>query len=136
MGLGLTYVRLLVEAHGGEISVESTVGHQKVSAFGDDLPADLSYTAVTEMLRGELGFNGIAITDAQNMNTISSVYYSSTAAKLAINAGIDMILAPEDLELAVNGVISAIDSGEITEAQIDESLTRIFSLKHRMGLLK
>lgn len=112
------------------------VGHQKVSAFGDDLPADLSYTAVTEMLRGELGFNGIAITDAQNMNTISSVYYSSTAAKLAINAGIDMILAPEDLELAVNGVISAIDSGEITEAQIDESLTRILSLKHRMGLLK
>lgn len=111
------------------------VGHQKVSAFGDDLPADLSYTAVTEMLRGELGFNGIAVTDAQNMSTISDVYYSSTAAKLAINAGMDMILAPEDLDLAVSGVIDAVNCGIIPETRINESVTRILTLKQQMGLL-
>ena len=111
------------------------VGHQKVSAFGDDLPADLSYTAVTTMLRGELGFDGIAITDAQNMNTISNVYYSSTAAKLSVKAGIDMILAPADLESAANAIINAVNSGEIPEERINESVRRILTVKQRMGLL-
>ena len=111
------------------------VGHQKVSSFGDDLPADLSYTAVTEMLRGELGFDGIAITDAQVMNTISNVYYSSTAAKLSVKAGIDMILSPEDLDMAANALIDAVNSGEISEERINESVRRILTVKQRMGLL-
>lgn len=111
------------------------VGHQKVSSFGDDLPADLSYAAVTEMLRGELGFNGIAITDAQVMNTISNVYYSSTAAKMSVKAGIDMILSPEDLDMAANALIDAVENGEISEERIDQSVTRILTVKQRMGLL-
>lgn len=111
------------------------VGHQKVSCFGDDLPADLSYTAVTTMLRGELGFNGIAITDAQVMNTISNVYYSSTAAKMSVKAGIDMILSPEDLDMAANAIIEAVKTGEISEERINESVTRILTVKQKMGLL-
>ena len=111
------------------------VGHQKVSSFGDDLPADLSYTAVTTMLRGELGFNGIAITDAQVMNTISGVYNSGTAAKMSVKAGIDMILSPENLDMAANAVIDAVNSGEISEERINESVRRIFTLKQQMGLL-
>ncbi len=111
------------------------VGHQQVTAFGDGLPADLSYRAVTEILRGELGFDGIAVTDAQNMNTISKVYSSSDAAVLSIKAGIDMILSPENLDEAVNGVYNAVLSGEISESRIDESITRILTLKRKMGLL-
>ncbi len=111
------------------------VGHQQVSAFGDGLPADLSYKAVTEMLRGELGFDGIAITDAQEMNTISNVYYSRTAAVMSINAGIDMILAPDDLDDAVNGVYDAVLSGVISEERLNESVTRILTLKQKMGLI-
>lgn len=111
------------------------VGHQTVTAFGDGLPADLSYTAVTTLLRGELGFYGIAITDAQNMNTISGVYSSGTAAKMAINAGIDMILAPTDLDAAVTAVINAVKSGEISEQRINESVERILRVKQEMGLL-
>lgn len=110
------------------------VGHQQVSAFGDGLPADLSYTAVTELLRGELGFDGIAITDAQVMNTISKVYSSSEAAVLSVKAGIDMILSPEDLDEAVNGVYNAVLTGEIPESRIDESVTRILTVKAEMGL--
>lgn len=112
------------------------VGHQKVSAFGDNLPADVSYKAVTEMLRGELGFNGIAITDAQNMNTISKVYDSGTAAVMSVKAGIDMILAPKDLDTAVNGVYNAVLSGEISEERLNESVTRILTLKQKMNLLQ
>lgn len=111
------------------------VGHQKVSCFGDDLPADLSYTAVTTMLRGELGFNGIAITDAQNMNTVAGVYGSEEAAKMSIKAGIDMILSPKDFDEAANAVINAVKSGEISEERIDESVTRILTVKQKMGLL-
>lgn len=111
------------------------VGHQQVTAFGDKLPADLSYKAVTEMLRGELGFNGIAITDSQAMNTISNLYYSRTAAALSVKAGIDMILMPQDLDDAVNGVHNALLSGDITESRVNESVTRILTLKQKMGLL-
>lgn len=111
------------------------VGHQQVTAFGDELPADLSYTAVTEMLRGELGFDGIAVTDSQVMNTISNLYYSRTAAVMSVKAGIDMILTPENLDDAVNGVYNAVLSGEISEARINESVTRILKVKQKMGLL-
>lgn len=111
------------------------VGHQQVTAFGDELPADLSYTAVTEMLRGELGFEGIAVTDSQVMNTISNLYYSRTAAVMSVKAGIDMILTPEDLDDAVNGVYNAVLSGEISEERINESVTRILTVKQKMGLL-
>lgn len=111
------------------------VGHQQVTAFGDELPADLSYTAVTEILRGELGFNGIAITDAQEMNTISNLYYSRTAAVMAVNAGIDMILSPEDFDDAVDGVYNAVLSGAISEERLNESVTRILTIKQKMGLI-
>lgn len=111
------------------------VGHQQVTAFGDSLPADLSYVAVTEILRGELGFDGIAITDAQEMNTISGLYYSGTAAAMAINAGIDMILSPEDFDDAVEGVYNAVLSGDIPEERIIESVKRILTIKQKMGLL-
>lgn len=111
------------------------VGHQQVTAFGDGLPADLSYTAVTEILRGELGFNGIAITDAQEMNTISNLYYSRTAAVMAVNAGIDMVLSPEDFDDAVNGVYNAVLSGAVSEERLNESVTRILTVKQKMGLL-
>ena len=112
------------------------VGHQIVTGFGDDLPCDLSYTAVTEMLRGELGFDGIAVTDAQQMNTISKVYSSGEAAVLSVKAGMDIILMPADLPSAVDAVCNAVKRGEISEERIDESVMRILSRKYELGLLK
>lgn len=112
------------------------VGHQIVTGFGDELPCDLSYKAVTEMLRKELGFEGIAITDSQQMNTISKVYSSGEAAKLSIKAGIDIILMPVDYRSAVDEVCRAVRSGEISEKLIDESVMRILRKKIQLGLLK
>jgi beta-N-acetylhexosaminidase len=88
------------------------------------------------MLRGELGFDGIAITDAQQMNTISKVYTSGEAAKLSIKAGMDIILMPVDYRAAVDEVCRAVESGEIPESRIDESVMRILKRKDRLGLLK
>lgn len=112
------------------------VGHQKVSGIGDDLPADLSYTVVTTLLREELGFNGIIVTDAQQMNTISGVYGAGDAAVRSVEAGIDIILMPADLRLAVDAVCSAIEEGRITEERIDESVVRILNQKAELGLLE
>lgn len=112
------------------------VGHMSVTSFGDQLPCDLSYKAVTEMLRGELGFKGIAITDAQQMFTISQVYTSGEAAKLSVKAGIDIILMPVDYRAAVDEVCKAVESGEIPESRIDESVMRILERKEKLGLLK
>jgi beta-N-acetylhexosaminidase len=110
------------------------VGHQITTGFGDNLPGDLSKVAMTDILRGELGFKGIIITDAQKMNTISKVYSSGTAAKLSIKAGADMILSPSNLNEAVNALITAVESGEIPESRIDESVLRILTLKKKLGL--
>lgn len=111
------------------------VGHQKVSGVGDDLPADLSHTVVTSLLRGELGFQGIAVTDAQQMNTIAGVYGSGDAAVRSVEAGIDIILMPADLRAAAGALCSAVEDGRITEERIDESVARILNKKAELGLL-
>lgn len=111
------------------------VGHQIVSATGDNLPSDLSHVVVTDWLRGELGFTGIAVTDSHSMGAISNVYTSSEAAVLAIEAGIDMILMPYSLTEAVAGVEQAVQSGRISESRIDESVLRILEKKDELGLI-
>lgn len=110
------------------------VGHQIMSCTGDNLPSDLSYTVVTEWLRNQLGFEGIIITDSHEMNTISSVYSSGDAAVMAIEAGVDMILMPCDLESAVQEVYDAVYNGYISEERIDESVRRILNTKQKLGL--
>lgn len=111
------------------------VGHQIVSASGDNLPSDLSHVVVTEWLRGELGFNGIAVTDSHSMGAISNVYTSGESAVMAVEAGIDMILMPANLAEAVAEVEQAVESGRITEERINESVLRILEKKDELGLI-
>ncbi|MCR5707539.1 MAG: hypothetical protein K6G82_04630 [Ruminococcus sp.] len=111
------------------------VGHQVVTGAGDDMPADLSKVIVTDWLRDDLGFDGIAITDAQAMGAITNVYGCSEAAVLSVEAGIDIILMPADLASAVSGIENAVSSGRISEERIDESVLRILKQKEKLGLL-
>ena len=97
--------------------------------MGDTVPASLSHVVVNEMLREELGFSGIVITDAMNMGAISANYTSGQAAVMAIQAGVDMILMPYDFQSAYQGVVNAVYAGEITEERIDESVRRIIEVK-------
>ena len=99
------------------------------------LPATLSRHFVTDVLRVELGFDGIIVTDAMNMGAITQEYNSAEAAIRAINAGVDMILMPVDFDEAVTGVLDAIEEGRLTHERILESLRRILHTKLDAGLI-
>ncbi|MDD6492305.1 MAG: glycoside hydrolase family 3 protein [Firmicutes bacterium] len=98
---------------------------------GDNTPASLSEKMITEILRGQLGYDGIVITDAMNMTAITDYYTADEAAVKALQAGADMILMPEDYKTAYQGVLDAVNSGTITVERIDESLRRIYRVKYR-----
>lgn len=96
---------------------------------GDNTPASVSSKMITEILRGQLGYQGIVITDAMDMKAITDYYTSGDAAVMALQAGADMILMPENYEEAYNGVLEAVNNGTLTEERINESLRRIFRVK-------
>ncbi len=99
------------------------------AATGDGTPCTLSQYMITDILRNELGYEGIVITDAMNMGAISKQYGSGEAAVKALKAGVDIVLMPADFQRAYKGVLEAVESGELTEERIDESVRRILELK-------
>lgn len=106
------------------------VSHITASAVdGDALPSTLSKTIVTDILREELGFRGVIITDALNMSAITEYYTPEEAAVGAIEAGVDMLLMPEDFNAAYEAVLAAVQDGTISEERINESLERIYRVK-------
>ena len=108
------------------------VGHVAVpSITGDKTPASLSKEVITEVLREEMGYNGVVITDALNMSAVSEYYDSAQAAVMALKAGSDMVLMPEDFEAAYEGVLAAVADGTISEARINDSLARVYKIKYK-----
>ena len=99
---------------------------------GDNTPASLSPEIISGILRGQMGFQGIVITDAFNMGAIADSYSSGEAAVLAIEAGVDMVLAPVDFFEAYEAVLNAVHSGRISEERIDESVGRIVAVKQKI----
>ena len=99
---------------------------------GDMTPSSLSPQIIQGILRNEMGYDGIVITDAMNMGAIVNNYSESEATVLAIEAGCDIILSPVNMEKARQAIIDAVESGEINERRIDESLRRIYRVKLQM----
>ena len=95
-------------------------------------PASLSRPIVTDILRNELGYTGLIITDAMNMKAVSNSFPSGVAAKTAFQAGVDIILMPEDFPAAYAAMLQAVRSGEIPGSRLDESVRRILTLKLRL----
>lgn len=100
-------------------------------AAGDGLPATLSPVIITDILRGKLGFDGVVITDSMQMEAITKYYPPEEAAVRAIQAGVDMILEPEDFDRAYTGILNAVQNGAISEERLDESVYRILLCKSR-----
>lgn len=98
---------------------------------GDNTPASLSGQMVNDILRGQLGYQGIVVTDAMNMGAITEYYTADEAAVKALQAGVDMILMPEDFDIAYSGVLDAVNNGTLTEERINESLQRIYRIKYK-----
>lgn len=106
------------------------VGHISLpKVIGDDTPASLSSYIMTDLLREELGYKGIIITDALAMKAVINEYSSDEAAVRALEAGADILLLPEDFELAYQGVLKAVNEGRLSGERIDQSLQRIIRQK-------
>jgi beta-N-acetylhexosaminidase len=99
-----------------------------------NLPASLSHNVTTGLLREELGFDGLIVTDALNMQGVTDHYGPGEAAVRAVKAGADMLLMSTDEYAARAAIMEAIAAGEITVAQIDASVTRILRAKEWAGL--
>ena len=98
------------------------------------LPATLSRNALTGLLREDLGFKGLIITDALDMHGVTLHFSNEEAAVRSVEAGADVVLFPPDVERAFNGIKAAVQSGRITEARLNESVRQILRAKARVGL--
>jgi beta-N-acetylhexosaminidase len=99
-----------------------------------DLPSTLSRAVLTGLLREELQFHGLIVTDALTMNGVAKQWTPAQSAVKAIEAGADVLLMPPDPEAAIEGVLHAVKQGRIARARIDESVTRVLAAKARLGL--
>jgi beta-N-acetylhexosaminidase len=120
-----------------EAGVKSVmVGHLDVPEL-DELPgapATMSPAAVTRVLRRELGFDGLIVTDGLDMDGIADMYEIGDAAVLALEAGADLLLLARDEYVARDSILAAIRRGRISEARIDSSLMRVLRAKEWLGL--
>lgn len=111
--------------------------HIMVPALDDSGdPATLSRPILTGILRGELGYDGVVITDSLGMEGVRQKYGDDRVPVLALKAGVDQLLNPPSLDIAWNAVLKAVQSGELTEARLDESILRVLRLKARLGLFE
>ena len=118
---------------GADMVMMSHVAVSKIT--GKETPASLTKLMVTDILREELQFDNVIITDAMNMKVITKFYDADQAAIMAIEAGNDMILMPDNFEQAFEGVLEAVKDGTLSESQINEAAGRVLSVKIKRGIL-
>ncbi len=100
--------------------------------IGDNTPSSLSKVMITDILRKQMGYDGIIITDSMSMGAIVNTYGTKDAVIKSIQAGADLILMPQDFKKAYQGVLDAVADGTISEQRINESLERILRVKLNM----
>ena len=104
------------------------VGHITMTAIDPEHPASLSREVVTGLLREQLGWDGLVITDGLEMGALSA-WSEGERCVLALEAGVDILLGVSDIPGAVEAITQAVENGELSEARIDESVLRILGLK-------
>ncbi|HEV2487194.1 MAG TPA: glycoside hydrolase family 3 protein [Terracidiphilus sp.] len=118
------------------------IGHISVPSIEPDpnRPASISSLVVTDLLKKQLGFHGLVVTDALDMGALTRVFSGSEAeisgaeAVEAIRAGNDMVLIPGDLGGTYNGLLNAVKQGKLTQERIDQSVLKILRMKASVGL--
>jgi beta-N-acetylhexosaminidase len=111
-------------------------GHLAVPALTgpDGPPATLAAAVLDSLLRGALGFRGLVVTDALAMGAIVARFGAAPAAVRAFQAGADVLLMPTDAPAAIDALTTAVETGAISEARLDSSVSRVFAAKSRAGL--
>ena len=104
------------------------IGHITMTAIDPEHPASLSYDVVTGLLREQLGWDGVVITDGLGMGALDG-YDAGERCVLALEAGVDILLGPDDVKTAVETIVAAVETGRLSEERIDESVLRVLELK-------
>ncbi len=121
-------------AHGADAIMTA---HMSVPAIEpDDIPATVSPKVLTELLRDQLKFTGLVITDAMDMQGLASIYETGEASVKAIQAGADVLLMPPNPDRSIQAILAAIKDGRIKKERIDDSVRRILAAKMKVGLFK
>ena len=115
---------------GAEFMMVGTISASGIT--GDNTPCCLSKTAV-DLVRNELGFDGVVMTGSLNEAAVTDYHTSKDAAIMAIRAGADMIFMPENFKEAYEGLLAEVKdpNGSIDESRVDESLLRIYRVKYK-----
>ena len=125
-------------AYEGDTSIPAImVGHILLAQVDPDRPASLSHEVVTDLLREELGFDGVVVTDDLTMGAVTQHYGLGEAAVLAVEAGCDLLLVCHEagtVEEVYTALLDAVDAGRITVDRLDQSLRRILTLKQNYSL--
>jgi beta-N-acetylhexosaminidase len=121
-----------------DAGVESIMtAHIVVPALDDSgRPATLSRPILTDLLRRQMDFDGVVVTDALDMQGVREMFGDDRVPVEAIKAGADLMLMPPEFDVAYRAVLAAVRSGEISERRIDRSVYRLLLLKERLGLFK
>ena len=98
------------------------------------VPGTLSPKVLTGLLRGEMGFRGIIISDAMDMRAVLDQFGAAEAVKRAIAAGIDVLIQPLDVSQTIDAVVAGVTEGRYREARLDSSVRRVLETKRRLGL--
>lgn len=114
------------------------VGHLSIPALDSTLiPSSISYPIITNLLKEELGYKGIVITDALNMKGVSEYIPAETVATESFKAGSDLLLMPpKNYHKSINNLYKAVKRGEISEERVNESLRKMLKLKEHLGILE
>ncbi len=138
-------VDMIMTAHVQFPNLDDTKYCSKLSGKDVYLPATLSHKILTEILRGELGFQGVIVTDAMDMKAITDNYGEQEACVMALNAGADLLCNPtaitseaeiENLDKVYDEIKKSLTDGHLTMQRLDEAVERILMMKQKYGLLE
>ncbi|REB05223.1 beta-N-acetylhexosaminidase [Sporosarcina sp. BI001-red] len=129
-------VDAIMTAHVTFPKIDATTVISKKDGTEINVPATLSYKVLTELMREEMGYDGLITTDALNMGAIADHFGPVDSVIRAVQAGTDLVLMPVGLESVATGLVEAVRSGEISESRIESSVERILSLKLKRGIMK
>ena len=115
-------------------TIKASYTEAEVITEGTTIPATLTPKIVTDILKKEMKFDGLVVTDAMDMSGLTLYFNQEEGAVRALLAGNDIILKPANADAAIRGIREAVKSGRLTEERIDESVKKLLAWKHQLGL--
>jgi beta-N-acetylhexosaminidase len=126
----------IMTAHVTFPKIDDTKAISKKDGTEIAVPATLSHKVLTGLMREDMGFKGVIVTDAMNMGAISEHFGPVDAAIRAVKAGADILLMPVGIEAVANGLYDSVKAGDISEDRLEQSVERILTLKLNRSIVK